>query len=61
MKFALNQEIFYNSRILNISKPNFCLDRICKIKLGGVVLELAASFLAFLKHLLQDEKGLDYK
>jgi hypothetical protein len=29
--------------------------------LGGVVLELAASFLAFLKHLLQDEKGLDYK
>ena len=26
-----------------------------------VVLELAASFLAFLKHLLQDEKGLDYK
>ena len=30
-------------------------------RLGGLVLELAASFLAFLKHLLQDEKGLDYK
>ena len=38
MPFVFNQEIFYNSRILNTYKPNFCLDRICKIKYLGPLL-----------------------